>query len=76
MSFVVLLRRIIAYLIWKGSYNHIFNKVSVGVIIAYLIWKGSYNRTAPSTGWQKIIAYLIGKEAITRGFLQTSAGVL
>ena len=34
---------IIAYLIWKGSYN--FNEVQKRMIdiIAYLIWKGSYN---------------------------------
>ena len=34
---------IIAYLIWKGSYN--VNKLQPvrRLIIAYLIWKGSYN---------------------------------
>ena len=34
---------IIAYLIWKGSYN--LQAVFIGIfyIIAYLIWKGSYN---------------------------------
>ena len=34
---------IIAYLIWKGSYNSVIQlKMNFG-IIAYLIWKGSYN---------------------------------
>ena len=34
---------IIAYLIWKGSYNSSFSSISLHSIIAYLIWKGSYN---------------------------------
>ena len=34
---------IIAYLIWKGSYNQMIFGVKGLKIIAYLIWKGSYN---------------------------------
>ena len=34
---------IIAYLIWKGSYNRSTAYIWVVLIIAYLIWKGSYN---------------------------------
>ena len=34
---------IIAYLIWKGSYNLVLVRVTTENIIAYLIWKGSYN---------------------------------
>ena len=34
---------IIAYLIWKGSYNLKRVEQSENAIIAYLIWKGSYN---------------------------------
>ena len=37
------MRRIIAYLIWKGSYNMWFRYLTIFLIIAYLIWKGSYN---------------------------------
>ena len=35
--------KIIAYLIWKGSYNLSATAVKLPSIIAYLIWKGSYN---------------------------------
>ena len=35
---------IIAYLIWKGSYNTVKRILLLKMIIAYLIWKGSYNR--------------------------------
>ena len=34
---------IIAYLIWKGSYNLAVSAKNADLIIAYLIWKGSYN---------------------------------
>ena len=34
---------IIAYLIWKGSYNGYCVRENFKHIIAYLIWKGSYN---------------------------------
>ena len=34
---------IIAYLIWKGSYNLSEEVKQPHLIIAYLIWKGSYN---------------------------------
>ena len=34
---------IIAYLIWKGSYNALLSLFNLIDIIAYLIWKGSYN---------------------------------
>ena len=34
---------IIAYLIWKGSYNPRLSVDGALGIIAYLIWKGSYN---------------------------------
>ena len=34
---------IIAYLIWKGSYNSTSYGTCYAYIIAYLIWKGSYN---------------------------------
>ena len=34
---------IIAYLIWKGSYNTEEQETIALGIIAYLIWKGSYN---------------------------------
>ena len=34
---------IIAYLIWKGSYNQNMFSLDNEDIIAYLIWKGSYN---------------------------------
>ena len=36
-------KNIIAYLIWKGSYNGEDAIVTYKRIIAYLIWKGSYN---------------------------------
>lgn len=35
---------IIAYLIWKGSYNRIRHLFSQMSIIAYLIWKERYNK--------------------------------
>ena len=35
--------QIIAYLIWKGSYNGLVPSLKGRIIIAYLIWKGSYN---------------------------------
>ena len=35
---------IIAYLIWKGSYNIAEKRIFSNAIIAYLIWKGSYNK--------------------------------
>ena len=34
---------VIAYLIWKGSYNYSSSSSSFSKVIAYLIWKGSYN---------------------------------
>ena len=37
---------IIAYLIWKGSYNIELPQIRTLAIIAYLIWKGSYNSTS------------------------------
>jgi len=37
------LLKIIAYLIWKGSYNLLNARICIANIIAYLIWKGSYN---------------------------------
>ena len=52
---------IIAYLIWKGSYNSDFVGWQVFVIIAYLIWKGSYNRYRSIEIRLYIIAYLIWK---------------
>ena len=36
-------QNIIAYLIWKGSYNLGASNAAYARIIAYLIWKGSYN---------------------------------
>ena len=39
---------IIAYLIWKGSYNPGRCRRPAAQIIAYLIWKGSYNKSADS----------------------------
>ena len=53
---------IIAYLIWKGSYNTVFRLTPTRKIIAYLIWKGSYNRIAGNCRRIDIIAYLIWKE--------------
>ena len=53
---------IIAYLIWKGSYNERDGFVADKLIIAYLIWKGSYNRIAGNCRRIDIIAYLIWKE--------------
>ena len=52
---------IIAYLIWKGSYNLISQAIAGCAIIAYLIWKGSYNIQAVHTKRIQIIAYLIWK---------------
>ena len=37
---------VIAYLIWKGSYNEAGTVLTFVNVIAYLIWKGSYN------GWK------------------------
>ena len=53
---------IIAYLIWKGSYNWEPYWDKAAEIIAYLIWKGSYNPTSPIAAAASIIAYLIWKE--------------
>ncbi len=36
--------QIIAYLIWKGSYNRIAGNCRRIDIIAYLIWKERYNK--------------------------------
>ena len=52
---------IIAYLIWKGSYNASPPCQSHSRIIAYLIWKGSYNRHKRRFRKHLIIAYLIWK---------------
>ena len=52
---------IIAYLIWKGSYNTCNRNFNRQGIIAYLIWKGSYNANFEHVVKQKIIAYLIWK---------------
>ena len=52
---------IIAYLIWKGSYNLAMNIAPYISIIAYLIWKGSYNVKFVLLGKLLIIAYLIWK---------------
>ena len=52
---------IIAYLIWKGSYNYHPSPAPSTTIIAYLIWKGSYNNPSRSCHNFKIIAYLIWK---------------
>ena len=52
---------IIAYLIWKGSYNTRLLANLGWCIIAYLIWKGSYNANFEHVVKQKIIAYLIWK---------------
>ena len=54
-------RPIIAYLIWKGSYNVDVNIICYSLIIAYLIWKGSYNPTMDTLEADTIIAYLIWK---------------
>ncbi len=40
---------VIAYLIWKGSYNDPVNHKWENTVIAYLIWKGSYNFDNPSS---------------------------
>ena len=53
---------IIAYLIWKGSYNTEWRGLAVSPIITYLIWKGSYNTDAERQPCEVIIAYLIWKE--------------
>ena len=55
-------RAIIAYLIWKGSYNFILLYLLILIIIAYLIWKGSYNLPNLRHVIDRIIAYLIWKE--------------
>ena len=52
---------IIAYLIWKGSYNVQGSSDTELVIIAYLIWKGSYNCMRVLHFYSSIIAYLIWK---------------
>ena len=54
-------RPIIAYLIWKGSYNVCFLMPLSTFIIAYLIWKGSYNMKENGIEERPIIAYLIWK---------------
>ena len=43
MPQIMCLLGIIAYLIWKGSYNCAHFENPFNLIIAYLIWKGSYN---------------------------------
>ena len=43
MDAMLLVQAIIAYLIWKGSYNSLPQYLEDLCIIAYLIWKGSYN---------------------------------
>ena len=53
---------IIAYLIWKGSYDKVVRSFADRIIIAYLIWKGSYNRIRHLFSQMSIIAYLIWKE--------------
>ena len=57
---------IIAYLIWKGSYNHFSPSFMNRLIIAYLIWKGSYNICATLNTVNCIIAYLIWKGSYNR----------
>ena len=52
---------IIAYLIWKGSYNIQAVHTKRIQIIAYLIWKGSYNLAMNIVPFILIIAYLIWK---------------
>ena len=52
---------IIAYLIWKGSYNKSVGMPLKKNIIAYLIWKGSYNDRKSLDSCEWIIAYLIWK---------------
>ena len=56
---------IIAYLIWKGSYNAITSKERGNWIIAYLIWKGSYN--ALHKVWRSILIIAIVNFAGKRG---------
>ena len=63
-NFFILLswcRLIIAYLIWKGSYNVSLDCFHAPRIIAYLIWKGSYNVQVDGKADGRIIAYLIWK---------------
>ena len=62
--------RIIAYLIWKGSYNFTFGLSVFINIIAYLIWKGSYNEEFFYMKSLVIIAYLIWKESYNLLVLQ------
>ena len=58
---------IIAYLIWKGSYNWFATPYEYVWIIAYLIWKGSYNGKAHLLLNSVIIAYLIWKGSYNCG---------
>ena len=58
--------QIIAYLIWKGSYNLLYQMPMQNTIIAYLIWKGSYNRESRCPCRRGIIAYLIWKGSYNR----------
>ena len=62
--------KIIAYLIWKGSYNNKFALHIFIVIIAYLIWKGSYNIASTAPNFSSIIAYLIWKGSYNRSLLK------
>ena len=61
MRVVLLQVFIIAYLIWKGSYNIRPWLAAAITIIAYLIWKGSYNPQGAVGIPIGIIAYLIWK---------------
>ena len=61
MSFRLSDYPIIAYLIWKGSYNRSYRNNTGRYIIAYLIWKGSYNGLMHRILECNIIAYLIWK---------------
>ena len=63
---------IIAYLIWKGSYNNAKTLKIENFIIAYLIWKGSYNRHRADPRRVGIIAYLIWKGSYNLGMSQAS----
>ncbi len=65
MDAMLLVQAIIAYLIWKGSYNGNTMDTINRRIIAYLIWKGSYN--ALHKVWRSILIIAIVNFAGKRG---------
>ena len=62
---------IIAYQIWKASYNSRLLFTVDKIIIAYQIWKASYNALACRAADFRIIAYQIWNNKVKDSYLIT-----